>query len=464
MKKSFKFPDTLIILFVILVIFTAFTWIIPAGEFQRQEIDGRLVVIPGSYSGVNASPQGFGDLFMAPVKGFIGAAQIIAFVLFVGGAFSIMRKTGAIDAGLQRLILVSSRNPSVKRWVIPIIMTLFSLCGASFGMSEELLVFVLISIPLAISLGYDSIVGVAISFVAAGAGFAGAFMNPFTIGVAQGIAELAPFSGMGYRIIVWFIMTLATIIFVMRYARKIEKNPASSLMPESMKPIKMEQAGSLEFLEFTSRRKYVLLLLFLSLALLILGVASFDWYINEIAALFIAMGLLAGLIGGLNKDEIVEAFKEGTSEMLVAALVIAMAKGLIVIISDGMVIDTLLNAVANATDGLPRELSVAMMFVLQSALNFFMPSGSGQAALTMPIMAPLSDLLGISRQVAVLAFQFGDGLSNMIIPTSGVTMGILSISGIPYEKWLKWMMPLFLILSLLALILLILPVSFFQWT
>jgi uncharacterized ion transporter superfamily protein YfcC len=462
-KVPRKFPDTLLILMGILVLFIILTWILPAGEFDRTQFNGREIVVANSYKTVESQPQGLGALFMGPIKGFIGAAQIIAFVILIGGAFAMMTRTGAIDAGLFRIIQSSQQNPRRKKWVIPILMTLFSLAGATFGMSEETLVFVLITIPLALALGYDSIVGIAIPFVGAGAGFAGAFLNPFTIGVAQGIAELTPFSGVEYRLVVWAVMTSLATLFVMRYASRIEKNPEKSLVHAIDQERDNSQLAEGKIGSLDLRGTLVLLILLVSLVLLVLGVSLWDWYINEISGLFLAMGIGAAITGGLKMDEAISAFKEGAREMLVVAMVIALAKGLIVVAEDGKIIDTMLNALASSVADLPKSVSVEIMFLLQSALNFFVPSGSGQAALTMPIMAPLSDLLGISRQVAVLAFQLGDGLSNLIIPTSGITMGIISIAKVPYNVWFRWMWPLFLIMTIGAMVMLALPVLFFTW-
>lgn len=455
-----KFPDTLLILTAILLLFVILTHILPAGEFMRTEINGRAVVVPGSYERVAATPQGIADFFTAPIKGFISAAQIIAFVFLVGGAFSLLNRTGAVDAGLQQVVRASKRNPQHRKAVIPVVMILFSLCGATFGMSEEVLVFVLITIPLATALGYDAIVGTAISFVGAGAGFAGAFLNPFTVGIAQGIADLPPFSGIEFRLFAWFLMTAAAIIYVMRYARKTERDPAESLLHGTMQNYATLAADELPF---TVRRKAVLFLLLSTLGVLIYGASRLGWYINEITGLFLALGAGAALIGRLSGEEAAEAFKEGARDMITPALVIAFAKGLIIVAEDGKIIDTVLHALVGLAEGMPRTASAEIMFFLQSGLNFFIPSGSGQAALTMPIMAPLSDLLGLSRQTAVLAYQFGDGLSNMIIPTSGVTMGVLAIAKIRYDLWLRWMFPLFCIMSLLAMLLLAVAVFFEVW-
>ena len=458
-----KVPDTLVIVLVILFLFAGLTWIIPSGEYARKEMKGRLVVVPGSYQVAEPAEQGIGAFLMAPIKGFVSASQIIGFIFLVGGAFSIINRTGAINSGLERIISFSVNNPKYKSWIIPFLMVIFSLCGATFGMSEEVLVFILISIPLARSLGYDSITGVAIPFIGAGAGFAGAITNPFTIGIAQGIAELPPFSGIEYRIAVWAILTLVAIIFVMIYANNVFKNPAFSPVYEIDMLREKEDHLKEGHSELTSVRKLILGLLFFSVIFLVYGVQEFDWYINEIAALFIALGIVSAILAKLSLDETVTSFKDGAKDMITAALVVGLSKGVLIIATEGKIIDTILYHVATAAEGFHPAVSVQVMFLVQSFINFFVPSGSGQAALTMPIMSPLSDLLGITRQTAVLAFQFGDGLSNMIIPTSGVTMGVLAIAKIPYDKWFKWMLPLFILLMLTAMVLLIPPVAFFFW-
>lgn len=464
MANAKKFPDTILIILGFLLVFIALTHLVPAGEFEQTEVNGRTVIVPGTYQQVEAQPQGIKAFFTAPIRGFVRAGQIIAFVFLVGGSFSLLTFTGAIDAGLHRIIHFSHKHPQYRRWILPLVITLFSLAGATFGMCEEVMVFVLISIPLAMALGYDSLVGLAVSFVGAGVGFAGAFINPFTIGIAQGIAELAPASGMAYRLLVWVLFTGVAIAYIMRYAIRVERNPQLSAVYEldqSRDQSKLQSADS--DLQLTPARKAILLTFLASLALLIFGVSQWGWYIDEISGLFVALGLAAALIARLQVQEAIDAFKRGAADMMNAALVIGLAMGLVVVAQDGRIIDTMLHGMAIATEGLPRGVMVEVMFVFQSALNFFVPSGSGQAALTMPIMAPLSDLLGISRQTAVLAYQFGDGISNMIIPTSGVTMGILSIARVPYNVWLKWMFPLFLILCAMAMLLLLPPVYLFTW-
>lgn len=463
--KQRKFPDAITIIIFIMLAFIALTWLIPAGEFEYKEFNGRQIVIAGSYHEVEPNPQGIFAFLMAPIKGFMSAAQIIGFCFLVGGAFGILNRTGAIDAGLNNVINYSKNHKHSKRYILVLLMIVFSICGATFGMSESVLVFIMITIPLALALGYDSIVGISISFLAAGVGFAGALTNPFTVGIAQGIAEIPLFSGWEYRLVIWSILTTIAIIYILIYARRIELNPQRSIVYEVDKARKLNEnteSGSLD-LTFNLKRKIILVLLFLSLIVIVIGSNKWSWYINEISALFIALGILCAVVYRLKASEAVSAFINGAKDMIMAGIVIGLAKGLLIIATDGKIIGTMLHFLVSLTDGLNKIFSVQLMFLFQGILNFFVPSGSGQAALTMPIMAPLSDLMGISRQTAVLCFQMGDGIFNMIIPTSGVTMGVLSIAKIPYNKWVKWLYPLIIIFIVAVLVLLIPPVLMFSY-
>jgi len=459
---KFRIPDTFSILLIIMAFFTLLTWIMPSGEYkyENQIIAGttKQVLIPGSYEQVEPSPQGPAAFLMAPVRGFAAASQIIAFCFIVGGAFGIFNSTGAIDCGIGQVIIRSKRKPKSKNLIIPMVMILFSLAGATFGMSESVLVFIMITIPLSIALGYDSIVGVSISFLAAGVGFAGAFFNPFTIGIAQGIAQIPIFSGWQYRIIIWVVLTAAAIIYVMHYMRKIDKKKADGFTDLALLKYNPEGQSNREF---TKRHRLVLWILAITFVVLIYGSNKWSWYINEISGLFLASAILVAFISGAGSKKSISAFMEGAKSMTMAALVIGMARGLLIIVSDGKIIDTMLHGLAQLTEGVSPVFTAQIMFLAQGAINFFVPSGSGQAALTMPIMAPLSDLVEVSRQTAVLAFQLGDGIFNMIIPTSGVTMGALSIAKIPYQKWVKWLWPLIIILLMLSLLLLIPPTLLF---
>ena len=461
-----RFPDAITIIIFIMIIFIVFTWIIPAGEYNYKEFNGRQIVVSESYHQVDAEPQGLFAFLTAPIKGFISAAQVIGFCFLVGGAFGILNRTGAIDAGLNNVINYSKNHKQSKRYILVMLMIVFSLCGATFGMSESVLVFIMITIPLALALGYDSIVGISISFLAAGVGFAGAITNPFTIGIAQGIAEIPLFSGWEYRIIIWIILTTIAIVYVLIYSKRIEKNPELSLVYDIDKSRSKQEikANNSDDMSFNFKRKLILILLFISLIVIVIGSNKWSWYINEISALFIALGIVSAVVYRLSATEAVNAFIGGAKDMIMAGIVIGLAKGLLIIATDGKIIGTMLHSLVSLTDNLNNVVSVQFMFIFQGLLNFFVPSGSGQAALTMPIMAPLSDLMGVSRQTAVLCFQMGDGIFNMIIPTSGVTMGVLSIAKIPYNKWLKWLYPLIIIFIISVLLLLIPPVLMFAYT
>lgn len=468
MNLSKRFPDTITIVLWIMLIFIVLTWIIPAGEFEREvktDVYGkeREFVVKDSYESVESEPQGLWAFLLAPIKGFAAASQIIGFCIIVGGAFGVINHTGSIDAGLNKVIKLSMNKPQYKKLIIPGVMILFSLAGASFGMSESVLVFIMITVPLALAMGYDSIVGICLSFLAAGAGFAGAFSNPFTIGIAQGIADIPLFSGWEYRIFIWAVLTTIAIAFTMRYARKIEKNKKLSPVYEIDKKRDLSKFKSEENQKFTLKRKIILILLLIAFVFLVIGANKWGWYINEISGLFLGLAIVVAVFYRLSSREATKAFLSGAKDMIVASLVIGLSRGLLIIATEGKIIDTILYAISSGTEGLPRVVSAQLMFVFQGFLNFFVPSGSGQAALTMPIMAPLSDLVGISRQTAVLAFQLGDGIFNMIIPTSGVTMGVLSIAGIPYQKWIKWLYPLIIIMFIASLLILIPPVLYLNF-
>ncbi len=451
LKKS---PDALVIVSLVLVLFTVLTWVIPAGQYDRTEHDGRTVVVPGTYQSMEAEPQGVTDLLLAPIRGFVAAAHIIAFVLLVGGAFSILTATGALDAGLGSVLNYAERHPGARHLIVPVLMVIFSLAGATFGMSEENLVFILITMPLARSMGYDNLVGIAIPFLGSAAGFAGAAINPFTVGIAQGIAELPIGSGAGYRWFVWVIFTTIAIIFVMRYIRKLETGRRPGLLTEDVFEEEHESGATPVF---NAARKVVLVLFLLAIVALMFGANNLGWYIDEISALFLALGLVSAVITRLGVGKTVKAFTDGAKGLLTAAIIIGLSRSVLVIAEDGRIIDTVLHAMTGAVEDFPEVVSVQLMFFVQGIINIFIPSGSGQAAITMPIMTPLADLLGISRQTAVLAFQFGDGLLNPVIPTSGITMGILAIAKVPYNVWLKWVWRLILAFALASMALLALP-------
>lgn len=458
-KKKLKIPDAFVIVFVIIIIAAAATWFVPGGQFERKTMEEaghkREVIVKDSFQFQENKPQDF-EIAVAPLRGFIRMAEIIGFVFFVGGAFFILQKTGAINAAIGAIV---KRMQGREKLIIVFIMLIFSFFGAFFGMCEEAIPFVLIFVPLALALGYDSITGLCFSFLAAGVGFATAFFNPFTVQIAQKFSEIPPISGWEYRVGIWLFVTAFTIFWVVRYAEKIKKNPQLSPTYEADRERRRQlDKETRDTGRFTIFHGLVLSVLGAGIVFLFIGVILWKWYITELAALFIAMGIVAGLVGKLSPNQVAKAFIEGAKDIAGAALIIGFAGGIIVILEDGNIMDTVLYGMSKFIgDSLPI-LSSYIMYGFQLLLNFFIPSGTTKAALTMPLFAPLADLTGITRQTAVLAYQFGDGFTNMIIPTSGVTIGTLALAKVPFEKWFKWLLPLEIIFIVLSLLLLIPPV------
>lgn len=458
-----RFPNTFVLLFSLLALIALATWIVPGGAYDTHLVDGKKLIDPSSFHYVTANPQGPVALMMAPIKGFVEAALIIGFVLIVGGAFSVLQKTEAIDSMIKSVAKAHTHSAFVRVAIIPVFVTLFSLGGATFGMAEEAIPFVLIFIPLALALKYDSIVGVSIPFIGSQVGFASAFLNPFNVGVAQGIAGVPLFSGIGYRLIVWAIATTVTIGFLLWYAARIKRQPALSPTFE-MDQLKRSQMSTADFDNFagmTASHKLVLAIFVATLGGMIFGVVKFGWYIEEIAALFLVMALLVGVVARLDAESFVAAFMQGARDLVTTALVIALAKATVILMRDAHIIDTMLHALTPYVQSASPIIAAQKMFVIQSVVNFFIHSGTGQAALTMPIMAPLADLVGVSRQTAILAFQFGE-LTTPMIPTSGITVGVLALAGIPFGKWVRWILPLQAIYLVMALALLAVP-SMINW-
>lgn len=461
-RKTFKLPHTLVLIYVIVILVYALSWVVPSGEFQREEkiIDGttRIIPVPGSFKYIEKKSLGPEALLLSPIKGFKDGAEIIAFLFVISGAFMVIQKTGTIDMAIKRMADAFAVRPRLQNLVIPVLMVVFSLGGAIFGMCEETIPFILIFIPLAISMGYDSIVGVAIPFLGAAAGFAAAFFNPFTVGIAQGLSGLPIYSGLTYRLLVWVIGTVVIITFVMVYARKVKKNPESSPVYELDRHwIHHTESNQIDTSKWSWRNRAILIVFGVSILILIWGVLVEKWYIMPIAALFFALGIVSGFLGKMTASEIAVNFVSGAKDMMNVAFIIACGRALLAVAQDGQIMDTLLYYASNVISGFPRIMVAQMMFVTQSVINFFVHSGTAQATLTMPIMAPLSDLVGVTRQTAVMAFQLCEFI-NPVLPTSGVTMAVLGVAKIPWEKWAKWFLPLMIILIILSFILLIPPV------
>jgi len=438
-KKKLQVPHVYILLIGIILLCSILTYIIPAGQYQMTTLDtGRSVVDPASFQNVDNTPVNLMGFLTSIPRGMVESASIIFFIFLVGGSFTVLQDTGAIEAGLGKLTKALTGRETI---IIPAVMIAFSLGGSIIGMAEETLPFIPIMVSLAIAMGFDSVTGTAMVLCGAGCGFAGAFMNPFTIGVAQGIAGLPLFSGMKLRVALYICMVLITTTFVILYARKIKKQPQLSPMYDVDKA-REDKLDLSNLHEFGGREKLILLVFVASIVLLIFGVVKYGWYMNEIAALFLGMAMIVAAIGRMGFNGFANSLGKGMADVAAGALIVGFARGILVVMTDGNIIHPILNAAANFLGQLPGAVTAIGMYIFQCLLNFIIPSGSGQAAVSIPIMAPLADLVGVTRQTACLAFQLGDGISNIFTPTSGYFMAGLALAKIPWTKWAKWILPL----------------------
>lgn len=444
-----KIPHTYVLLFFIIVAAAIMTYLIPAGTFERVEQDGRMVIVPGTFSQVEQTPVGLFDVLKSFQLGMIGASGIVFFVFMIGGSVQILRETKAIDAFLVRTVAKAKGGRSEK-FVMIIITLFFALLGGVMGLYEEALAFMPFAIMIALSLGYDPIVGLSLGLLGLAGGFAAAPMNPFTVGIAQSIAELPLYSGFWYRLIFFVIVLATTLMYTFRYAKKIKADPSKSLMSD----VDYDDLGldaDVE-IELTTSRKLILLAFVLAIVTLLVGVMQYGWYINEMGALFFGLGIVSGILYRMKLNTMGELFVEGAKSLLYGALLIGIARGIMVVLENGQILDSVVYYLVQPLEYLPRIISASFMVIIQTFINFFVPSGSGQAMVTMPIMVPVSDILEIPRQVAVLAFQYGDGLSNMFIPTLGATMAALGMARVSYGKWISYAWKLLLIHLLIGLV------------
>jgi len=434
-----RIPHVYAIIFSLIVITALLSLVVPGGSYERDD-DNRVLAGTFTYDRDAADPaerpRGWAllfDVLKAPLRGIEAVAGIIAFILVVGGTFKVMERSGAFDALVRFTVLKLSHR---EAWVFAAAMLLFSIGGAVFGMSEEVIPFVLLLVPLVRALGYEPVVAVAVPVVGSGVGFAGAMVNPFTVQIAQGIAGLEPMSGWEFRTVVWVLLTIIGIVFVLWRSR------TARMEPEAGHAFDVDK----DRVHLTWTHTAVLLSFVAGIFVIMWGINAQHWYVIEIGAVFLGVGIVAGFIARLPGSDIARSFVDGARDLLSAALVVGLARGIVVVASDTRILDTVLHGMATALRPLPGAMSLSLMFVFQSCLNFFLPSGSGQAALTMPIMAPLADLVGLTRQMAVLAYQFGDGFSNMIIPTGVMLMGSLEAAKVSYERWFRygWVLQVFL--------------------
>lgn len=495
-KKTFQVPHTYVIIFAVVVVCALLTYLIPVGSFQTQEVTymmgdtekSRTVIVSDSFAYEldengnrvrNGVPlfgtEDFGGQGMLNYvfEGLTSgdktgsAVGIVAFILVIGGAFGVVMRTGAVDAGIHAMIRKTKGREII---LIPVLFTLFSLGGAVFGMGEEAIPFAMAIVPLTIAMGYDAVVAVCVTYVATQIGFATSWMNPFGLAIAQGIAGVPVLSGAGFRMVMWTVFTAAGVIFTMLYARKIKRDPTSSVAYESDAYYRNQMTQSdAAAAPFTLGQGLVLLTILVTIVWTVWGVVVKGYYIPEIASQFFVMGLVAGIIGcvfklnGMRASDIASSFQSGAADLVGAALVVGMAQGIVIVLggtdpTTPSVMNTILYTLGNLLGGVPGVLAAWLMYVFQSLFNFVVVSGSGQAALTMPIMAPLADLAGITRQVAVLAYQLGDGLTNLIVPTSGCLLGVLGVARLEWGKWAKFQIKMQGVLFVLSTIFVVVAV------
>lgn len=447
-RKRWEMPDTYVILFLVLLFGFVATYILPSGTFERETIDGVERVVPNTYQETDNETLGFLDFFHAIQMGMVESADIIFLVLFTGGMFEIIEHSGALRGVIHRAVHMTRGN---EFWLIAIVSTIFALAGAVGAVANAVIAFVVIGVIIARTLKLDAIVAVAITFGANFAGFSIGFINPYTLGIAQDIADLPLFSGMLFRIIIFIIILTTIIWYTWRYAKKILADPSKSLIGVYTGDEDGDDEGELDA-PFTSRHKILLLFVALSLAFFVYGSIQLEWTINHMSAFFVFIGLGSGIIAGMHYNTLAATFLEGTKNMVYGAMVVGLARSVIVVLEDGQILDTIVYGISVPLENLSPVAAAIGMFVSNSILNFLVNSGSGQAMIAMPMLVPLSDMVGVTRQVAVQAFQFGDGLTNLIFPTSGILMASLAVADLSWTKWLKWVMPLFVIWLVIAII------------
>lgn len=430
-------PHTYVLLISVMIVMALLTWIIPAGQFEMIEQGDRTVAVPNSWHAVEANPQGLFAIINSIPRGLVESASISFFIFLIGGAFTVINETGTVTAFIYKITNALKGKESL---LIPVFLLVFGLAGATLGFSEETIVFIAMGVSLAIALGYDAIVGMSMIALGAAIGFSAGFLNPFSVGIAQGIAELPTFSGMGLRIIMFIVLWIVTSLYVMRYAQKVKKDPTKSFLYSPYHVDKKVEKA--EVVMMNKRHTAVGLIFVAGMLLIAFGVIRYGWYVQEIGAIFMATGIVAGFAFGYSPSKIADLFVEGAKDMVFAALIVGVARSIVIVMEDGLIIDTIVDFLARSVQILPGAIASVAMYIIQIIINFLIPSGSGQAAATMPIMVPLADALEITRQTAVMAYQLGSGFMDSIMITSGVLMAQLSVAKIPYSKWVRYLAPL----------------------
>ncbi len=450
-ERKFKFPHAFVLLFVIIVLVGILTYIIPAGEYNRIEINGRKVVDPTSFRFIDSSPVGVFDLFTAIPKGIQSGSFLIIMILIIGGAIKLFDGTGAIRAAILKL--TDTIGKERDSWVLASIMIFFAFLGGFPGMLEAAIPFAPLCIGIALTLGYDALVGICISLVAIVIGWTAGPSNPWTVGIGQTVGELPMFSGFAYRLLVLAVLLTASIAFVLRYAKKIKKDPTKSIVyGMDTKHLIDNNDGQIEF---TSRHKLILLTFIITIIFIVVGTLKWKWGIPQMCATYIIGAIVGGKFAGYSSDKIADELLEGGKAIFIGAMAVGLARAINVVMTDGRIADTIVYGISSLLKGMPPSITAVGMFIVQTLINFFIPSGSGQAMVTLPILIPVADIIDLNRQITILAFQFGDGLSNLCYPTVGGLVAFLIYSKISFNKWFKFIFPFMIIVWLLAVLLLI---------
>jgi len=439
--RSWRFPDSLVLIFGLILLAQLATYVLPAGEFERE---GRQV-IHGTYHAVEAAPISPLTFLTAIPVGLIDAADIIIFILVVGGVFGVLRTTGAIDALIGSAIHRLSDRPVL---LVGGLVTLFAVGSSTVGMAEEYVPFVPLLVAMCLALKADAVVALGIVYVGAGVGYACAALNPFTVLIGQSIAGVELTSGQSFRWLLLAVCLVVGIHHILRYQRHVRADPARSLVRDVSYSDGFELP---EDVQLTPPRMVVLAIFATGVGLFVYGVSAYEWYLPELTAVFLGIALAAAVTTRLAPNLVATAFYAGAAELTTTALIVGFARTIQVVLAEGQVIDTVINGLAFPLESLPGQLAALGMLAVQTLCNLFIPSGSGQAYVTMPIMAPIADLTGLTRQTAVLAYQFGDGFTNMVVPTNPVLMGMLVLARIPYQRWLLFVGPLLFKLYLVAI-------------
>jgi uncharacterized ion transporter superfamily protein YfcC len=480
-KRSFALPSAYTILFILIVLVAAATWIVPSGTYEYNA-DGEP--IPGTYREIDHAPQKILlDSIKAPINGLygiedetgnisfwntgelFGAIDVALFIIVIGGFLGVTMKTGAINAGIARVVVAMKGR---EKWMIPILMGIFALGGTSYGMAEETLAFYPLIVAVMIAAGYDALTGAAVILLGAGIGVLGSTVNPFATGIASGFADVSISDGLVLRLLVLLIGLAMGIFFMMRYAEKVKADPSKSLVfaqkEENEKRFRAAEGEGEDFGTFTGRRKVVLGLFGLAFLVMIYGVIPWEdmgipfptlwWWFPEMTASFLLFAVVIGAVGGLSETNLTGSFIDGSRDLLGVALIIGIARGITVIMNNGKITDTVLHWCEDAVADLSGTGFVIILFLLFIPLSFLIPSSSGLATVTMPIMVPLAAFAGVAGEHVVSAFQFGSGLVALVTPTSAVVMGGLAIARVGYGTWWKFVWPLLLGLTVLCAVLL----------